>query len=275
MLVIPTSPRFVVVLLGVAIVGCRGKSTDARSPSTPNGAADKSLTVDEYVNRGLPSPDKTWTAEDMAAGAKVLEEVAKADRYQLPRFESERSGKVFDRLVTPQDLDQFKDKSVPLETRSTQNNSYFRALIRHVKVYSDARKDNVVGDDELIELTKKLLRTCTVLMDNLEETASTIKKSDPSYGVRMQGINQGRMGAVSLTAGSLNIIGNREVGPEGMKRLISAYQEILPPLVVALPPQNRSDVTQKLESVLQKSDVKEFHPDLEKLRDSINKAIQQ
>lgn len=60
---------------------------------------DNSLTLTNYTDIGIPSPDKIWTVTDYKVALKYLKELHKEDREGLPRKDSPLSGQLFERMV--------------------------------------------------------------------------------------------------------------------------------------------------------------------------------
>lgn len=90
------------------------------SPADPKVASDESLTSEEYLRLGLPAQDRDWSAEDMAKAEKILALLARKGYRKLPRYKSQRSGEVFARLTSPQNLDTLKDRTLPLNVEKMQ-----------------------------------------------------------------------------------------------------------------------------------------------------------
>jgi len=60
---------------------------------------DRSLSVEQYVARGLPELGEQWGPEEVARAARLFAELASTEPTQLPRQGSERSGVVFERVL--------------------------------------------------------------------------------------------------------------------------------------------------------------------------------
>ena len=71
----------VVAALAVSVSVC----VAAPAPG-PKPAADKSLTVKEYVDAGVPAIDKPWTVNDYLNAATAAGEISKSDVTKLPRL---------------------------------------------------------------------------------------------------------------------------------------------------------------------------------------------
>src|SRR5262245_66468073 len=120
----PLSLLFLIVACGCgATPGTPPRPPDT-GPGRPPISADPSLTPEEYLKAGVPAWEKPWSAEDMAAAARALSAVAEKDPRSLPRYQSERSGPLFARITAADNLDRFKDPSLPLDQRFPQSNDF-------------------------------------------------------------------------------------------------------------------------------------------------------
>jgi hypothetical protein len=61
--------------------------------------ADRSLTLAQYIDLGMPSSEAGWTAAERSTARGVLRKLASQDPTRLPRFKSERSGALFEKLT--------------------------------------------------------------------------------------------------------------------------------------------------------------------------------
>ena len=63
--------------------------------------ADESLTLDQYMEMGISSPDRIWGAADYSEAVEALTSVSK---NALPRLGSARSGALFARMISTENL---------------------------------------------------------------------------------------------------------------------------------------------------------------------------
>jgi hypothetical protein len=93
-------------------------------PVTADPPRDESPTAQQYIERGLPAPDRTWSAEDLAQAAKVLGSFKAAEYANLPRYESPKSGAGFSRMVARENIDAFMKQGFRLSSRLAQSIGY-------------------------------------------------------------------------------------------------------------------------------------------------------
>jgi len=146
---------------------------------------DYSLMPDEYIQLGLPAHDRSWEAEDMARAAKVLTSLFQSDPRRLPRYRSERSGRVFDRITTAQNLQTFRSPPLSLEQRVGRSANFLLSINQIFVLYLTSFSKRATGDSEVVELTGAVNRTTVVMVELANELLPTLKKDDPSYKDRM------------------------------------------------------------------------------------------
>ncbi len=187
-----------VLLLALLLGSCSNSSTQIQSqpaPVTgvvqdqpgPEQPEDHSLNTEKYIRLGLPSPDRAWTASEMARVAKVLETIAGNEPSQLPRYNSKQSGEVFARITSRTNLEFYRERSIPIDLRVSQAAMYLRSLAQITEVYFAGYRKKTTGDSEFVDLSEFVelygtnLYADVVLFELAEEFAPTLKKDDPTY----------------------------------------------------------------------------------------------
>ena len=247
------------------------KSNSLADPKAPR---DESLTSEEYIRLGLAAPDREWSGNDMVEAEKVLASLANKGYRQLPRYQSERSGEVFARLTSPQNLNLFRNRSLPLEARLPQSLSYFQAGGQIFKLYLSAFLKKDVRDSELVELMGAQFRSTAVVLEIVDEFLTTLKKDDPKYQVRMQGLEQMKQGLASIVAGGLQTLTERESyrGNE-LARLVGYMQETFPMIVPRLLPGAGAETLIRLEKLQTDSAMKDLEPGLRELHLKVKASV--
>ncbi|MES1201253.1 MAG: hypothetical protein ABUS57_07360 [Pseudomonadota bacterium] len=97
-------------IVGAALAVCFAIGA-AASAETP---ADATMSVADYVRRGMPSVDQVWGPTDYETAASVFATLAPT---QLPRTESTQSSAVIDRIVDMHALDPCSDARVSIQNR--------------------------------------------------------------------------------------------------------------------------------------------------------------
>lgn len=274
-------------LLTLVSSGCSNSATPSTSPAgLPNGSnggaladpktsSDESLTAEQYLGLGLPAQDREWSGDDMVKAAQILASVAQKGYWQLPRYKSNRSGEVFARLTSPQNLDLFKNRTLPLDARFPQALNHFQANNQVLKLYLAGFLKKEVRDSELVELMGSQFRSTVVMLELVDEFLPTIKKDDPKYQVRMQGLDQMKRGLASVIAGGLQTLTERNSyqGSE-LVRLVGYMQETFPLIVPRLPPGARTETMLRLEKMQDDPALKDLQPGLGELRSKVKAALE-
>jgi hypothetical protein len=252
------------IFLAAAFGGC--------AKSSP---PDKSLAIEEYVRLGMPSPDAPWSADNMAQAVKVLASLAEKGYGQLPRYQSERSGAVFARLTSAQDLEPLRDRSLPLEARMPQGLAYGQASSRIFMLYGSAFMKKDVRDSEVVELMGAQLRSAVVMIELVDELLPTIKKDAPDYQYRMQGLEKMKGGLGFVVKGALITLTERQHYRRAeLVRLIGHMREPLPLIVPRLLPEARDEVMAQLEKMQDDPALKDLQPGLGELRTRVKDALE-
>ena len=275
------------LLLTLAVWGCGNPSTQpsksedqsagikVTEPADPKAPSDESLTPEEYIRLGLPAHDRDWSADDMVRAEKVLASLAQKGYRHLPRYKSERSGEMFARLTSPENLDLFRNRSLPLEGRFPQALAYLQASNQINKLYLSAFQKKDVRDSEFVELVGALYRLTVVMLDLLDEFVPTIKKDDPTYQVRMQGLELVKRGLSNIVAGGLQMLTERDSyrGSE-LARLVGYMRETFPLIVPRLPPGSRTETMVRLEKMQEDPAMKDLQPGLRELRLKVKGSLE-
>jgi hypothetical protein len=271
------------VLLTFVGSGCSNSPTPSAQPNDskggepadPKGSGDESLTSEEYLRLGMPAQDRDWFGGDMVNAEKILASLAQQGYRQLPRYKSERSGEMFARLTSPQNLDLFKNRTLPLDARFPQALNYFQASNQVFKLYLAGFLKKEVRDSELVELMGAQFRSTVVMLELVDEFLPTIQKDDPKYQVRMQGFDQMKRGLASVVAGGLQTLTERESyrGSE-LVRLVGYMQETFPLIVPRLPPGARTETLLRLAKMQDDPALKDLQPGLGELHSKVKASVE-
>ena len=181
----------------------------------------------------------------------------------------------FARLTSPQNLDLFKNRTLPFDIRFPQALNYFQASNEVFKLYLAGFLKRDVRDSELVELMGSEFRSTMVMLELVDEFLPTIQKDDPQYQIRMQGLDQMKRGLASVVAGGLQTLTERESyrGSE-LLRLVGYMQETFPLIVPRLPPASRSETLLQLEQMQEDPALKDLQPALGQLHSKVKASVE-
>jgi hypothetical protein len=117
-------------------------------------------------------------------------------------------------------------------------------------------------------------RATVVVLELVDEFLPTLKKDDPKYQVRMQGLEQMKRGLASVVAGGLQTITERESyrGSE-LARLVGHMQETFPLIVSRLPLDVRTETLIRLEKLQADPAMKDLQPGLRELHLKVKASV--
>ncbi len=72
--------------------------------------ADKSLTLEQLIEAGVPAHDREWSGDDMTRAANILAAIAQKNTDHLPRYLSQHSGQAFERLTANDNLNLYRNR---------------------------------------------------------------------------------------------------------------------------------------------------------------------
>jgi hypothetical protein len=222
-----------------ALVSC---SPDKSKPATdselkqPVAPEDRSLTIEAYLQLGMPSPDREWNSEDYEQAVIVLKSLATQNPLKLPRYDSKVSGKMFQRIVSRENLAVMLNRNLPLNTRFPLVFGYLDGVKKTLLVYYEPATRGVTMDTELVEVMGLLLKAGQESLGLANEFVATIPKDDPKLEVRMQGFAKMKIGLVGTFDGAILSLSEKKAYRTSARiRLCGYLQETLPSVIGEFP----------------------------------------
>lgn len=238
-------------------------ASDSTSKAAAEPPTDKSLTLEEYIQLGVPAHDRIWSGNDMVQAAKTLVKIAQKGAGHLPRYQSEKSGEMFERLTADDNLDMSRNPSTPMDLRFPDTLNYMQSINQIFKLYLAAFNQHKVGDSELVELTGAILRVSVVMIKVINEFVPTLDSNDPTYPVRMDALKRIKNSMALVVTGNLQILSESHTyRPSELKRLLGYMQNTYPDILPMLPKDSRSKVLVRLRSFLSDPKMQYLKPEL-------------
>ena len=91
---------------------------------------DRSIDMKELKKMGMPDCDKLWTGKEYGKAYSILMGIKNNQPYKLPRKGSEKSGEVFNRLISRENMSFLENDSIPLNVRA-------EVILRFLSTYED------------------------------------------------------------------------------------------------------------------------------------------
>lgn len=105
---------------------------------------DNSPFSSDFEAMGTPMLDKTWKEKEYQAAFDVLDQIYEADKFSLPRMDSEYSGTLFQRLTALENFDFLTDKSLNIGKRVIEFEHIkeipFRTLIYYIEDHEEQER---------------------------------------------------------------------------------------------------------------------------------------
>ncbi len=244
------------------------------TPEAPPDAPDQSATAAEFRRIGIPDWDRIWTGEDMAQAEEVLSRLSQRGFQYFPRYESERSGAVFARLTSLDNLKPFTDSKVPLSVRFSAANQFLGPTNQILELYFTGQSRSKIRVIEVVEVMALQLHVAKLNMELVEQAVPELDKSDPKYPERMGELEGVKRGIAGLILGGIAYLteGKRDRQPD-LKRLVIAMQETFPPLFTRVTMSSRETCLAKLDRVIHHPRMKDLKPDLIELKEKVLEAL--
>jgi len=113
---------------------------------------DMSYTAGEYKAKGMPDADSIWSDKDYVKAHVVLGKIKAASFFSMPAKNSEKSGPVFRRMISKENLSFLEDTSQSLGNRAFRI-QYFSSFLNELsRMYFDNLKPEQYYREELIEI---------------------------------------------------------------------------------------------------------------------------
>ncbi len=211
---------------------------------------DRSLTTEEYIKNGMPSPDRVWSGGDMMDAAKCLQKLTTDGYERLPRYDASPSVAVFARMVSPENLSMFSGKRMPVQLRMPLANTYMQGLIGLTKIYAVPYMKYGNLHEEMTAFSAAGLRMAVVTCEVTDEFVASLDKNDPAYSTRVAG--RGRMinGLANMVLGNVQFLAELPFPAAGARdRLVGCMIETFPALLPHLPEGTRTDVLRRIEAL--------------------------
>lgn len=114
--------------------------------------ADNSLSTSEYLEMGIPSIDKQWTATELNETLQLLKELKEEDKLALPRKNSPYSNEVFTHLSSIDNFNILRDKNVDISERMTEAYLLLHLSNSIIDLYQESHEPNERFGKEVLTL---------------------------------------------------------------------------------------------------------------------------
>ncbi len=285
-MIITDSHLLIINIILFIALGCSGNPADPASDSglsvatddqqikrhakTLSPPLDESLPLQEYIEAGMPAYDRSWAGNDMMRAATALKSLTQAELSHLPRYQSERSGEMFQRITAKDNLDFYRNQSLPVQQRLPDVILYGQGNQQILLLYRNAFQGNAVADSEVVELMGGQLRLQVVLLGLMNEFLPTLDENDPTYPARLAGVKQMKNGLATVVSGCLDTLTESHAFRSSeLKRFISYLGVTLPVIFPDLPEGSQTETITRLKVFSKEPSMQFLQPELDKLLTAI------
>ena len=259
-------------LVALFLAASPSGAAPAAEPASLPIAEDHSLTGEQYVGLGVPASDRLWSADDYQQATKVLQKLLNEDPTKLPRLSSPRSGRLFSRLVSPENLTLAESMgSGPgprLQYLAAELNP---GVIEILKIYMTATNQGTSFDAELAEVLLYVGIVADKTWDSMDIFKAELDPGDPQYEVRMEGFETARGGLALIVGGFLTTFTEKAVyRQEILVDLAKRLRPIFPRMVARLSAESRLEIPIRLDGLVEAETEPELKAALRALRASLD-----
>jgi hypothetical protein len=172
---------------------------------------DPSLTVAEYQQKGVPAPERFWTSRDYEAVFQALKKIKSEQPGALPRKASKRSGPVFRRLVSLQNIEHLQQENLPLNVRLGESLGILSQYNQIYFLYVDLRPNGKQPyGAETLELALYYGHLFELVLTTAEKFIATLPEQQKAEPARRNGWNQMKSGLGTGVSGMLTMLNERD-----------------------------------------------------------------
>jgi len=146
------------------------------------GSTDQSLTLAEYKEMGMPDSDSIWSMQEYSNAFFVLNTLKYENVKSLPVRESEKSGELFSRMISIENLSFLKDETLPLHAKADMIKWFVNTLMELKVAYTTIGPGNQYYVKELIDIEIFRVSVAHKMLD----LGRQINESDDPSDVVMQ-----------------------------------------------------------------------------------------
>jgi len=203
------------------------------------------LAAVDYVDAGVPAPDRSWGGEDYLAAYQAIA----TNQLPLPSVADEQGKAVIERISNADNLAFIENDSLPMQARAQSAMQLFGGLNQFMAHYAANLYSGQDLGYETALVMAQVLRGSAEMLLLTNEMLKNLPK-DHTYETRMQGVAQMKDGLMNIVNGTLIVLTEREYfDPEDMSIIIVALQEKLPIFMEHFTPSFQMEILLKLQKL--------------------------
>lgn len=144
---------------------------------------DKSLTLKEYKRLGMPDLNKLWESHDFYLTYAVLENIKSSRPFELPVKGSNRSGLIFEKMISLENMDFINDATLPNIHKLGMARNYLKIAENWISIYSYVHNGRQYYHKELTYTYLFGLEVTEILLDLNEDPHSANEQENITSGI--------------------------------------------------------------------------------------------
>ena len=217
-------PRFAALIWVLVAIGV------AHADSIRMPRKDTSLPLKEYLDKGMPAPDKQWSEADFMKAAEVLKSLPDPTTY--PRLGSLKSGVLFARMSDTSELASIKQKTPNEQMTRLRDLRAIKAVSLPYFTADNAQKCNY--EREIVAFLTDALAVDKAILDVLGEAKSTAPTPQLAAQVDEPLKKLAQEAAMDIVDSARYLYVDPPMSDGEHRHLFEALRDRVPPLMKAL-----------------------------------------
>ena len=163
---------------------------------------DYSLSIEEFQNMGMPDPNRIWDSEDIGKAIDVCYSIKWDQPYSLPKKESRKTGILFDRMISLENMSFLHDDALHLSDKAYASLHFLEIFEQWKDVYTHPMWKKQYYHRELVDININEVRVTEIMV---ELTKKVLVSNDPKIILLQSGVPQVRMNYVSSLLNAMNL----------------------------------------------------------------------
>ena len=224
---------------------------------------DLSLTVKEYEAKGMPDINAPWPEDKLMKAHVALAGVRTKNFLQLPRRDSRKSGAVFSRMLSKENLSFLDDPSKSLYDKAFEIQTTGPFINEVGRMYTDNFKEEQYYSEELIDIyvfelyvRKRMLDLADQIMNSKEPEVMAMQSGRPA-----------------IVRGYVNLVGylirkqdnTKAFSARQLKKLGKEVANSIKENIKYLDSENKKEISAEIEQLTQKSKTAPVSKELKKV----------
>jgi len=166
---------------------------------------DYSLELEQYRQMGIPDPGKVWDFDEIRMAHYSLSGIKWDKPYTLPRKDSKKSGVLFDRMITLENMTFLHNDTLKLYEKGYQSLEFLKLIENWKDLYTNPVWKKQYYQRELVDININEVRVTEIMVDLTKK----IMVSEDSVDIMMQeGVPKIKLNYVSSFINALSVQGH-------------------------------------------------------------------